>query len=64
MDERFQYYLADAGLSGNKQERAVLRHFIGPAGQEFFDTLSDTGANYKSAIASLDIYFMLGKNLI
>ena len=62
MDERFQYDLADAGLSGNKQKRAVLRHFIGPAGQKFFDTLSDTGADYKSA--SLDIYFMLEKNLI
>ena len=64
MDERFQYYLADAGLSGNKQGRAVLRHFIGPAGQEYFHTLSDTGANYKSVIGSLDIYFMLEKSLI
>ena len=61
--KRFQYYVAAAGLSDNKQKRAILLHLIGPAGQENFDTLFDTGDNYESAIASLDSYFM-PKNLI
>ena len=60
--KRFQYYVAAAGLSDNKQEQAVLLHLIGPAGQEILDTLS--GDNYESAIASLDSYFMPKKNLI
>ena len=62
--KRFQYYVAAAGLSDNKQKREVLLHLIGPAGQEIFDTFSDTGDNYESAIASLDNYFMPKKNLI
>ena len=62
--KRFQYYVAAAGLSDNKQKRAVLLHLIGPAGQENFDTLFDIGYNYESAIASLDSYFMPKKNLI
>ena len=51
--KRFQYYVAAAKLSDNKQKKAVLLHLIGPAGQEIFDTLSDTGDNYESAVASL-----------
>ena len=54
--KRFQYYVAAAGLSDNKQKQAVLLHLIGQAGLEIFDTLSDTGGNYESAIASLDSY--------
>ena len=46
------------------KKRAVLPHLIGPAGQEIFDTLSDTGDNYEWAIASLDSYFMPKINLI
>ena len=49
--KRFQYYVAAAGLSDNKQKRAVLLHLTGPAEQEIFNTLSHTGDNYESAIA-------------
>ena len=45
--KRFHYYVDAAGLSDNKQKRGVLLHLIGPAGQEIFDTLSDTGDNYE-----------------
>ena len=38
--KRSQYYVAAAGLSDNKQKRAVLLHLTGPAGQEIFDALS------------------------
>ena len=62
--KRFQYYVAAAGLSDNKQKRAVLLHLIGPAGQEIFDILSERRDNYESAIASLDKYFMPKKKLI
>ena len=51
-------------LSDNKQKQAVLLHLIGPAGQEILNTLSDTGDNYESTIASLDSYFMSKKKLI
>ena len=60
----FQYYVGAAGPSDNKQKQAVLLPLIGPAGQETFDTLSDTGDHYESAIVSLDSYFMPKKNLI
>ena len=62
--KRFQYYVAAAGLIDNKQKRVVLLHLSGPAAQEIFDALSDTGDNYESAIPSLDSYFMQKKNLI
>ena len=62
--KRVQYYVAAAELSDNKQKKAVLLHLIGPAGQEIFDTLYDTGDKYESVIASLDSYFMPKKNLI
>ena len=32
----------------------ALVHLIGPAGQEIFYILSDTGDNYESAVAILD----------
>ena len=32
--KRFQYHIAVAGLSDNKQKRAVLLQLTGPAGQE------------------------------
>ena len=62
--KRFQYCVAAAGLSDNKQKRAVLLNLIGPARQEIFDTRSDTGDNYESVIKSLHRYFMPKKNLI
>ena len=42
----------------------MLLHLIGPAGQKIFNTVSDTGDKYQSAIASLESYFMPKKNLI
>ena len=51
--KRFQYYAAASGVNDNKQKRAVLLDLVGPAGQKIFETLSDTIANYRSAIASL-----------
>ena len=62
--KRFQYHVAVAGLSDNKQKRAVLLQLIGPAGQEIFETLLNTGDDYESAIASLDSYFIRKKNLV
>ena len=56
--KRFQCYIATSGLSDNKQKQAALLLLIGPPGQEIFDTLSDTGDNYESAIVDLDSYFM------
>ena len=38
--KRFQYYVAAAGMSDNKEKRAVLLNLIGPARQEIFNTLS------------------------
>ena len=60
----FQYYVAAARLSDNKQKQAVLLDSISPAGKEIFDILFDTEGNYEWAIASLDNYFMPMNNLI
>ena len=57
--KRFQYHIAVAGLSDNKQKRAVLLQLIGN-----FETLSNTGDDYESPIASLDSYFIRKKNLV
>ena len=42
--------VATAGVNDNKQKEVVVLHLIGPARQEIFHTLSDTGDHYESAV--------------
>ena len=45
------------GVTNIHQKRAVLLHLLGSDGQEIFDTLPDTGNEFKTVIKKLDDYF-------
>ena len=38
-------------------QRALLLHLVGPETQEIFETFSDIGDDFKTALAKLDSYF-------
>ena len=50
-------------ITDDKQNRALLLYQAGQQAREVFDTLSDTGDNYKTALAKLDEYFLPIKNI-
>ena len=53
----FEYYLVASAVADKKQQRALLLHLAGPDVQEIFETLSDTGDDYKTALDKLNVYF-------
>ena len=61
--KRFQTYVAAVNITDDKQKRVLLLYQAGPVTEEIFDTLSDTGNDYKTAQAKLDEYFTLKKNV-
>ena len=50
-------------ISDDKQKRALLLYQAGPETQEIFETLTDTGDDYKTAQEKLDAYFSPKKNV-
>lgn len=50
-------------ITDDKQKRALLLYQAGQQTQEVFETLSDTGEDYKTALAKLDEYFLPKKNV-
>ena len=50
-------------ITSDKQKRALLLYQAGPATEEIFDIVSDTGDDYKAAQAKLDEYFAPKKNV-
>lgn len=62
--ERFEMCLLAANITDAKQKRALLLYVTGPAVHKIFNTLTDTGTDYKTAIEKLDAYFQSKKNLI
>ena len=62
---RFERYIAALGISDPTRKRALLLYQSGPATQDIFDTLPDTGdtANYTLAMQELDAYFTPLKNV-
>ncbi|CAB4019571.1 Hypothetical predicted protein [Paramuricea clavata] len=52
-------------ITETKQQRALLLHYAGPAVEEVFDTLPDTGVDkdYKAAVDVLNAYFILSLKL-
>ncbi|CAB4029109.1 hypothetical conserved 1030 [Paramuricea clavata] len=50
------YFLA-ANITDAKQKRALLLYVAGPAVHKIFNTLTDTGTDYKTAVEKLDSYF-------
>ena len=60
---RFETYLLALNITDNKQKRALLLYQAGQETQEIFDTLTDTGEDYKTAVTKLDEYFLPKKNV-
>ena len=60
---RLQYYIDARGITVDNRKRALLLHLVGPAVQDIFATLSDTGTSYTEALNSLETYFSPQKNL-
>ncbi len=50
-------------ITDDKQQRAILLYQAGPATQDIFDTLPDTGDDYGTAQTKLDEYFSPKKNV-
>ena len=57
------YYLRASGVIDQKQKRAVLLHLAGPDVQEIFETLPNTGDDYKTALEKLNEYFQPKRNI-
>ena len=59
----FEIYLIAVNVKDDAQKRALLLYQAGEATQEIFDTLEETGDDYKTAIEKLDEYFTPKKNV-
>ena len=60
---RFEVYVAALGIDDTKQKRALLLYQVGEATQAVFDTFSETGDGFDTAMTELDEYFSPKKNL-
>ena len=60
---RFETYLTALDVKNNAQKRALLLYQERQETQEIFETLPDTGDNFKTAIDKLDEYLSLKKNM-
>ena len=63
METRLQYYIDARGITVDNRKRALLLHLAGPAVQDIFATLSDTGTSYMEALTALNTYFTPQKSL-
>ena len=61
--KRFQTYVAAMNITDDRQKRALLLYQAGPETQEIFETLTDTGDDYKTTQEKLDAYFSPKKNV-
>jgi len=60
---RLQYYIDACGITVDNRKRALLLHLAGPAVQDIFATLSDTGTTYTEAFTALNMHFSPQKSL-
>lgn len=60
---RFETYLVAVNVTDDKQKRALLLYQAGQETQDLFETFSDTGTDYETAIDKLDAYFNPKKNV-
>ena len=58
-----EYYIRASGISDQKQKRAILLHLAGAEVQEIFETLPETGDDYKTALEKLTAHFNSCKNI-
>ena len=61
--KRFETYIIALDIKDDKQKRALFLYQAGQETQEIFDTLTDTGDDYKTAKEKLDNYFLPKKNV-
>ena len=61
--ERFDMYLLAANITDAKQKRVLLLYVAGPAVHKIFNTLTDTGTDYKTAVEKLDSYFQTRRKM-
>ena len=63
--QHFGVYIRASGVTDDAQKRALLLHLAGPAVQEIFTTLADTGTDkeYDKACAALLKHFSVSKNV-
>ena len=60
---RFETYLIALDVKNDAQKRALLLYQAGQETQEIFETLTDSGEDFKTAIDKLDAYFSPKKNV-
>ena len=60
---RFETYISAINVTDDKQKRALLLYQAGQETQELFDTFTDTGTDYATAMTKLDTYFNPKKNV-
>ena len=59
----FEVYASACGCKDEKQKRQLLLHSAGPLVQDIFETLTDTGEDFKTANEKLTAYFTPQKNV-
>ena len=60
---RFETYISAINVTDDKQKCALLLYQAGQETQELFDTFTDTGTDYATAMTKLDTYFNPKKNV-
>ena len=66
-NDEFELFVTASGIDDPKQQRALLLHLAGPGVREIFRTIPEEtkgdAKDYKKAMASLNDYFKLKKNI-
>ena len=53
----FEYLLVGSSVTDKKRQCVLFLHLVGPEVQEVFETLTETGDDYHTALAKLDAHF-------
>ena len=61
--KQFKTYLVATNITDDKQKRAMLLYQAGPATQEIFETIPNTGDDFDTALTKLNDYFSPKKNV-
>ena len=59
----FEYFIIASGINDDNRRKALLLHLVGPATQEIFETLPNTGDTYNEALTAFDNCFLTQKNV-
>ena len=53
----FKTYIVATNITDDKQKRAMVLYQAGPATQEIFETIPDTGDDFDTALTKLNAIF-------